>query len=617
MPKLFVRVLSLLLLFQNLPAAAQAVGEYDVVIVGGTPGGVMSAIAAARLERSALLLERTAHVGGLAANGLGATDIATRGATGGLFLEFVNRVKKHYVDTYGVDSQQAKDCSDGYHFEASAAEKTFEQMLAEHPKITLLKQRQFDAKAENVALEGSKLVRIKVTNRETGAVEAYAAKCFIDATYEGDLAAAAGAPFRTRREGKAEYDEPLAGRVYKAWRSRNDEVGEGSSGEGDDTIQAYNYRVCLTTRSDNRVPIAKPANYNREEFASIADDVKADRWANIDGKRGGEMAIDNIGRIVNMVKLPNGKTDANNQHAAFLSTDLPEENYKWPTADWAWRDQFAQRLRDYTLGLIYFVQNDPALPEDFRQRCREWGLAKDEYTDNGNFPRQVYVREGRRVEGEHLFTAHDALPTTPGGRPPIYKTSITASHYSLDSHAHRKREPNRVHLDGFLSHPTKPYTVPYGVIVPKKVDNLLTPVPVSGTHIGFSTLRMEPCWMALGQAAGTAAAVSIKTGLIPRNIDTDRLQRELVKQNAVLIYFEDLTPAHPNFAAIQYWAVRGLLPEWKANADRPIDEATARSWHEKTDLNVAMPQYTPDQTTRGEFLAALHRIAMTFDAAAP
>src|SRR5262249_37930473 len=153
-------------------------------------------------------------------------------------------------------------------------------------------------------------------------------------------------------------------------------------------------------------------------------------------------------------------------------------------------DKFAERLRDYTLGLLWFAQNDAEVPKGLRERLQEWGLANDEYTDNHHFPRQIYVREGRRVVGTYLFTAHDALPGKEGIRPPVHATSVTASHYAVDSHAVRKREPGRVHLDGFFSQATKPYTVPYGVIVPKRVDGLLTPVPVAASHLGFSTLRM-------------------------------------------------------------------------------------------------------------------------------
>ena len=599
---MFFAALSLALCPGCASSAPAPAKTFDVVIVQGTPGGIMAAVAASRGGATVALLERTAHIGGLPANGLGATDIHTRGGTAGLFTEFVSRIKAYYVATYGPDSQQVKDCSDGYHFEASVAEKVFEQLLAEHPKVTVLKHRQFDAKPGNMRVKDGVVRSISVTNRQSGDIEAYAGKVFIDASYEGDLAAAAGAPFRTRREGKSEYNEPLAGRTYKEWRSSPTELGQGSTGEGDDTIQAYNYRICLTTDPANRVPIEKPKNYDRAEYASIVDDVMQDRWANKGGKRGGEIAVDGIGRVVNMVKLPNGKTDANNQHAAFVSTDLPEENYKWPTADWAWRDQFAKRLRQYTLGLIYFVQNDPALPEDFRQRCQEWGLAKDEYTDNGNFPRQVYVREGRRIEGEHLFTAHDALPIAEGKRPPVYADSITASHYALDSHAHHKREPDRVHLDGFISHPTVPYTVPMGVMVPKTLKNVLTPVPVSGTHIGFSTLRMEPCWMAMGQAAGVGAAMAVSQDKPIRQLDVAAIQKQLLSQGAVLIYFKDVGPGHANYPAIEYWALRGLLPEWEAKPDAEVTPEQAKSWAEASGVTVDVKP----GATRGEYLQAMY-----------
>jgi hypothetical protein len=593
------------------PAAAQTPGpspappaqEADVVVVGGTPGGIMAAIAAAREGRSVVLLERTRHVGGLPANGLGATDIRTRGATGGLFMEFVGRVRDHYVRTYGENSQQVKDASDGYHFEPSVAERVFQQMLAEQPRIRVLHMRQFDAEPQNVRTESGRLSAIVATNRETGAPELYQGRVFIDATYEGDLAAAAGAPYRLSRESASEFNEPMAGRLYKQWRGP---IGPGSTGLGDNAIQAYNYRLPLTNRPENRVPITRPENYNREEYVSLIDDLRLNRVAAPADARRGEMEWEGIGRIVNMVTLPNGKTDANNQHAAFLSTDLPEENWPWPTSSWEWRDQFAKRLRDYTLGLLWFAQNDPELPEEFRRRTREWGLARDEYTDNEYFPRQVYVRQGRLIEGEHLFTAHDALPVEGKERPPVYPTSITASHYALDSHAVRKREPGRVHLDGFFSMETKPYTIPYGVMVPKKVEGLLTPVPVSSTHIGFSTMRMEPAWMALGEAAGTAAALSIEAGVPVRKVEAERVQDRLLEQGAVLIYFSDAGPAHPHYRALQYWGLRGLIPGWEARLDQAVTPETAAQWVARA--RTRMPAaYRSGVTTRGELLTLLLR----------
>ncbi len=526
----------------------------------------MTAIAAAREGRSVVLLERTRHIGGLPANGLGATDIATRGATGGLFMDFIHRNYSHYVKHYGSNSPQVRVSSDGYHFEPSVAEKTFASMLAEHPRIIVLLQRQFDCLPDNVVLKDKRLVQIKILNRETRATEVYSGKVFVDATYEGDLAAAAGVPYRLGREAYAEFKEPMAGQLYKQWGGA---VGPGSTGLGDNAVQAYNYRLALTDLPENRVPIAKPTNYNRSEFASLIDDIKLNRNTGPITVKRMEIDWDGIGRVVNMVRLPNGKTDANNQHAAFVSTDLPEENWPWPTSRWEWRDQYAARLRDYTLGLLWFMQNDPDVPDDIRDASRRWGLAKDEYTDNDNFPRQAYVREGRRILGEYFFTAHDAIPVSKDSRPLVHSNSITASHYALDSHAVRKREPGRVHLDGFFSYPSSPYTVPYGVIVPREVDGLLTPVPVSGSHIGFSTLRMEPCWMALGEAAGVAASLSIADNVDVRKINVARLQQTLIKNNAVLIYYKDVRPDHPQFAALQFFGLTRF--------DSRLDSRTGKS----------------------------------------
>lgn len=556
--------------------------NYDIVVVGGTPGGIMTAVAAAREGKCVAILERTSHIGGLPANGLGATDIATRNATTGLFREFTKRVNKYYIDRYGENSPQAKDCSDGFHFEPSIAERVFAEMLEEHnDRIDVLTGRQFDAEPCNLVMSDESIQTICILNRINGERESYSARIFVDATYEGDLGAAAGVPFRVGREGKNEFGEPGAGRVYEYWKSL---PSEGSTGEADNAVQAYNYRLCLTNVPENRISIARPEVYDRNEYVSLVEDVWTGRntlksminvtdsmlEANRRHIASGKPTMlpgDSWGirKISSMVTLPNGKADANNQHAAFISTDLPEENWPWPTSSWEWRDKFAERLRNYTLGLLWFVQNDSELPEHFREAAKEWGLAKDEYADNDNFPRQVYVREGRRFEGMYFFTAKDALPVSEGERPPIHPTSITASHYALDSHAARKRETGRAHLDGFISYPTMPYTVPYGVIVPKTIKNLLLPVPVSGSHIGFSTLRMEPCWMALGQAAGTAASLAIDSRRSVQNIDIQELQTRLIAQKATLVYFRDITPDDPCFPEAQRMALSGEKTGWDAD----------------------------------------------------
>lgn len=569
--------------------------QYDLIIVGGTPGGIMTAIAAARQGKKSVILERSSRIGGLPANGLGATDISTRGATTGLFKEFVDGVLLYYTQIYGNDSKQVSDCSEGYHFEPHVASIVFQKMIEpEKRNITILTMRQFDISPKNIKIEDGIIKNIRVYNRITKRQEEYAAKIFVDATYEGDLGAAANVPFSIGREGKDEYNEIGAGRVFKLWEGPE---LDGSTHESDKAVQAYNYRLCLTNNPKNRILPSKPKHYNRSEYLSLIDDVYLGRYAGIGilsvtkemQEANRKFILDScktqipgdpwgIDKITNMVTLPNMKTDANNQHLALISTDLPEENWKWPTADWKWRDKFAERLKEYTLGLLWFAQNDKALPAAFRNSCREWGLAKDEYQDNDNFPRQIYVREGRRLQGQHLFTANDARPKDKAQRPPLYLSSITASHYNLDSHAVHKRENGQIALDGFVSYSTAPYTVPFGVILPQNIKNLLIPVPASATHIGFSTLRMEPCWMALGQAAGVAASVAIDQDLPLQKITIQDVQELLIKENATLIYYKDIQVDSPDFELVQHMGIRGYLPTWEANLDSVLDKQTARDW---------------------------------------
>ncbi len=569
--------------------------DFDAVIVGGTPAGIMAGIAVARAGRRAIILERSAHVGGLPANGLGATDIHTKGATGGLFLEFVRRVKKHYSDKYGADSQQVSDCAGGYRFEPHVAELILLAMIAEQGEnLEVRTLRQFDHEPSNAIKAGAVLRQIKIVNRASGAEEIYSAAVFVDATYEGDLAAAAGAPYMLGREGADEYGEPCAGKFYQRWAAPPDE--RYSTGQGDNAVQSYNYRLPLTTVASNMTRIEKPDTYNRQEYVSLIEDLRLNRFAGPPTP----MEFDGIGAITNMAPVPNGKVDGNNQHAAFISTDLPEENWPYPTASWDWRDRFAGRLRDYILGLFYFAQNDPELPADFRERCKRWGLARDEFTDNGNFPRQIYVREGRRIRGEYLFTAQDALSKRASR---AHISSITASHYSLDSHACLKRETGRPHLDGIFSYRTTPYSVPYGVIVPLEVENLLIPAPASGTHIGFSTLRMEPCWMALGEAAGEAINVSLHDGSSVRGLNVVELQRRLLSAGAVLTYFEDAAPGADSYAALQFFALRGFLGDgYQARLDDMASDEDRKRW--TTWANT--PELEHFAGTRGQLLDRMY-----------
>ena len=591
--------------------------DYDVIILGGTPSGIMAAVAADREGKTSLIIERSNHIGGLPANGLGATDISTKEAVGGLFKEFIKRVDAHYRETYGSLSKQHSASNGGYRFEPSVAENVFEKMVEEHSGITILKGYQFDAKDSQIVLDNGVIRSIKITKRDDGNVRVVSGKQFIDATYEGDLIAAAGVPFFIGREAKSEFNEPHAGKVYKYWGGP---TGPHTTNEADDAIQAFNYRMCLTNNPDQRITIQKPDNYNREEYLSLVDDVIQGRHSGVkyheflkkhpekvkDLKRSDGSSPpkvpgnpEGIKRLVHLISLPNNKSDANNQQVAMISTDLPEENWKWPDADWEWRDKFAKRLKEYTLGFFYFAQNDEAMPSWFKEDVKGWGLSKDEYSDNEHFPRQVYVREGRRMDGVFHFTANDALPVKKDSRPPIYKSSITSGHYSVDSHGVRKREDGRVHLDGFLGYGTEPFTVPYGVILPKKIKNLLAPVPVSGTHLGFSALRLEPTWMALGEAAGIAASTSIDKDVAVQDIELLEIQKKLLDHKAVLMYFKDIEPGDKGFEGLQLMGVYGIISDWKSgHSQRMKDSELAKM---EALFNISLAKFKGKRIKRQEF----------------
>lgn len=612
-----------LLCFMLACSSCKQQETYDIVILGGTPGGIMAAISAAREGKTSVILERSEHIGGLPVNGLGATDIATKGATTGLFKEFVDNILAYYISTYGENSKQVEDCSQGYHFEPKVAAAILQNMLdAEKSHITVRTMRQFNVNPENIVINQGNIRQITIYNRITQKEETFQGKVFIDATYEGDLGGAAGVPYRIGREAQSEFNEPGAGKIYKLWKGPE---LEGSTFEADGALQAYNYRLCLTNDPAIRMLPEKPESYNREEYTSLIEDVYSGKHAGAEMQhvteammRANEEHITNGGttripgdvwgmwKISSMTTLPNMKMDANNQHLALISTDLPEENQLWPTADWEWRDQYAQRLKSYIIGLLWFAQNDEELPETFRNACREWGFAMDEYPDNNHFPRQVYVREGRRFEGEYFFTANDALPIEEGKRPPLHSASITASHYALDSHAVQKREAGKIALDGFFSYPTAIYTVPFGVIVPKTIDNLLIPVPVSGSHVGFSTLRMEPCWMALGQAAGIAASIAIDQQQPIKEVHIETLQSKLIDEKATLIYYRDITPESPDFAMVQQLGIRGYLPGWEANLESYPEEELIHHWVTLSGINPD----TKNKSTR-EILTAIYQQIVT------
>ncbi|RAV04152.1 FAD-dependent oxidoreductase [Paenibacillus sp. YN15] len=535
--------------------------QCEVFVYGATPGGIGAAIAAARKGRRVVLAEPTGHIGGLMTSGLGRTDIDWPEASGAIYREFLQKVLADYTARYGPDSQQVKDCRGGMFFEPSVAEKLFAGMVeAEKQNLTVLTGHLL----KQAVTEQNRLVAVELA-ASNGEISRWSAGAFIDATYEGDLAAAAGVPYLTGRESRDDWNEEYAGKLYMNFDGTK-RVFPGSTGEGDHRIQAYNYRLCLTDVPENRIACYKPEVYRREDYTSLIGDVEAGR-------------VKSIRDVLNILPVPNGKTDANNHHYCMCSSDLPEENQEYLDGDEAVRRRIRTRQRHYLEGLLWFLQHDEALPETFRQDALRFGYAADEFAESGHFPPQLYVREGRRICGEYMFTENDARLAPGLGRTPVHGDSVVVGSYAIDSHATRKREPagENVALEGFLGLGwiTEIYQVPYGVMVPQQVDGLLVPVAVSATHMGLGTIRMEPCWMQLGFAAGVAADMSLTLGTPERKLPIDLLQDRLLEEGQMITFFRDANPLTEEGTALQYWGAKGVFDSYEAEPDRPVSVAFA------------------------------------------
>jgi len=491
----------------------------DVVVIGATPGGIATAVTAARLGHNVVLTEYHRHIGGMSASGLGASDIENRRMIQGFFREFVDRVKANYVKKYGAASMAVKLCRDGYWYEPSVAEQVFESFITEQSKITVLKYHQLGS----VETKDGRLVAVTVKDRSSGKILTLHAKVFADATYEGDLLAAAGAEFRLGRESRDEFGEPHAGHIYNRFGGER----LGGTGDGDKRLQAYTFRIPLSSNPTNQVPLtAPPAGYDRTRYLGYFDDLK-----------GGKMG-DNLTTIAFTIrKLPNDKIELNMKPTP-LGFAFAEENAGYIEADWFGRERITAHIRDLSLGLLWFLQHDAEVPANARATAMKYQLCRDEFVDCDHFPFQLYVREGRRLVGE--FTLSERNITEQPGLPSerFHEDAIAVGEFPIDTFPTQKRHPgDTVVLEGYLGMMkkiTRPYQIPYRIMVPKKVDGLIVPVPASTTHVAFSSIRLEPTWMALGQAAGVAAHLAIQRGVDLRNIPIAEAQAILRKQGAVL-----------------------------------------------------------------------------------
>ena len=516
------------------------VHEADIVIYGGTSAAVIAAVQSKQMGKSVIIVSPDKHLGGLTSGGLGWTDTGNTSAVGGLSREFYERIFRYYnkpdawtfqkKSEYGNSGQgtRAMDGNDRtmWIFEPHVAEQVFEDLISEY-KIPVYRDEWLDRERGVVKDQ----ICIRAITSLTGTQ--YRGKMFIDATYEGDLMAAAGVSYQVGREANSVHNErwngvqlgvlhhrhhfgtmnispyTTPGNPASGLLPRISTENPGIKGEGDHHVQAYCFRMCLTDHPDNRIPFPKPEEYDPAQYELLAR-VLNSGWNEVFDK---------------FDPIPNRKTDTNN-HGPF-STDNIGRNYDYPDGSYEQRREIIREHENYQKGLMYFLANDLRVPKDVRTRMSQWGLSKDEFRDNGHWPHQIYIREARRMIGEYVTTENDVQ----GKRQP--PKPIGMGSYTMDSHNVQRY----ITPDGFVQnegdigvHPKKPYQIAYGSIIPKKseCENLLVPVCVSSSHIAFGSIRMEPVFMILGQSASTAACFAIDDNLAVQDVNYDELRKQLL-----------------------------------------------------------------------------------------
>jgi hypothetical protein len=486
---------------------------YDYVVYGGTAGGTISAIAAANQGLKVALIEPGTHIGGMTSGGLGGTDYGNKNVIGGMARDFY--VRNGAV--YGKDIE--------WDLEPHVAETILRDWLKE-AKVDVF----FERRVTGLVKKGTKIVSLVMDNGD-----GFHAPIMADASYEGDILPLAKITYTWGREGKEVYGESLAGRVgespYHQFTkpvSAYDDEGkllplimpnDGlQPGDGDKKVQAYNYRICITQREDNKVPFPKPEGYTPAYYALL------ERYLNIMGE---SIKIHDIWL---MRKLPNDKVDLNNKGP--VSTDYIGMSWEYPEADPARRQEIAEEHTRYIQGFLYFLVNDPRVPKHIQDEAKKWGLAKDEFVDNGHWPHQLYVREARRMVGAYVMTQKD-LQTDRSK-----ENSIGMGSYNSDSH-HVQRvvlEDGTVLNEGDMQVRVQPYEMAYTSFVPirEECENLFVLSTFSASHVAYSSMRMEPQYMIIGHAAGVAAHLAIEKKSSVQDVDIQVLQAILKKQKAIL-----------------------------------------------------------------------------------
>lgn len=580
---------------------AQRNEEWGVLIYGATPAGIAAAWAAADDGERVLLVEPTARIGGLVTCGLSHTDFRTFEGLSGAHYDFTRRVLAHYEKAYGKDSQQARDSWRGTQAEPKVNLAVFEAMLAERRGVRVVTGHVL----REVKREGRRVAAVVL---EAGGKKAeFRAGQFIDASYEGDLMAAAGVPYRVGREGRAEYGESLA-----------PEVGDGQ-------LQAYNFRFAATKVAANRVTVEKPAGYRREEFEGVLPLLADGRIKSVFGYPSACIFKAQI------PMLPNGKYDINDVSLSAVRLSLPGENLEWPEGDEAARRRVFERHVRWNVGLLYFLQNDAAVPEKFRNEARQYGWCRDEFVESGHLPPQLYVREARRMTGLHVYTERDTEQAAGDARAKLHRDAVAIGDYSHNCHGTSHEGPmfGGKHVGEFYK-AVMPYQAPYGTLAPKEVENLLVAGAVSSSHVGFCALRLEPIWMALGQAAGHAAAQARRGRVAVQKVNVAALQERLHKARAATMYVSDVGPEHGLFRAVQWWGLQGGLhglepapekpgqrgpniegqyfrayPGHAVQLEKELDGETERRWRELA--RAVGVKTAPKGRRRGEWIEAAWR----------
>jgi hypothetical protein len=509
------------LLLALASAAHSQTQHFDVVVYGGTAAGAMAAIAAAREGLKTAIIEPGRHLGGMTTGGLSHTDVGKPETIGGLALEFYKRVGQKYNRDLAFD------------FEPHIAEAVLTGMVQEAGVKLFFDHRLREESA--VDKWRGRVKEIYCWNATS-----FTAKVFIDASYEGDLLKLAGITFKFGRESSNEHGEGLAGVRPKdrghqfdfpvpaideaknllpdIWGSPREPIGRG-----DNKVPSYNFRLCLSSESANQTPFPKPANYRPDRYELLLRYI-----AEFQKYYGRLPKID--GDLFTFFPLPGSKVDVNNHGP--ISTDLINASWDYPIGNYQRRAEIWQDHLDWTAGLFWFLANEERVPQEIRTEIGKWGLAADEFADNDNWPRQLYIRESRRIVGEYVMTQNDLERNR---RKP---DAIAIGSYAIDSHnVQRFRQPDdTVQNEGNFRVEVEPYQIPFRALLPKRkqASNLITPISISATHVAYSSLRMEPVYMMMGHAAGLAARMAISGNVALHDIDVKGLAEKLRAQGAVL-----------------------------------------------------------------------------------